>query len=61
MQSHGVFTIGKDAPQATKMAVELEEIAKITYHAMLAGNPIVLTAEQVNLTRQMYDSDYGQK
>jgi L-ribulose-5-phosphate 4-epimerase len=61
MQNHGVFTIGKDAPQATKMAVELEEIAKITYLAFLAGNPIVLTPEQVKQTRQMYDTDYGQK
>jgi L-ribulose-5-phosphate 4-epimerase len=61
MQNHGVFTIGRDAYHATKLAVELEEIAKITYFAMLAGNPIVLTPEQVELTRHMYENDYGQK
>jgi len=36
MQNHGVFTIGKDAHQATKVAIEIEEIAKITYFALLS-------------------------
>ncbi len=37
MQNHGVFTIGNSAQEATKMAVEVEEIAKITHLAMLHG------------------------
>jgi ribulose-5-phosphate 4-epimerase/fuculose-1-phosphate aldolase len=37
MQNHGVFTIGSSPQQATKMAVEVEEIAKITHLAMLRG------------------------
>jgi L-ribulose-5-phosphate 4-epimerase len=60
MQNHGVFTIGNSATQATKMAVEVEDIAKITYYAMLAGDPIVLTEEQIEITAEMYKHDYGQ-
>jgi L-ribulose-5-phosphate 4-epimerase len=60
MQNHGVFTIGSSATQATKMAVEVEDIAKITYLAMLAGDPIVLTGDQIAVTTQLYSHDYGQ-
>jgi L-ribulose-5-phosphate 4-epimerase len=60
MQNHGVFTIGNSATQATKMAVEVEDIAKITYFASLAGDPIILTEDQIVMTANMYRNDYGQ-
>ncbi len=60
MQNHGVFTIGESASRATKMAVEVEEIAKITHMAMLRGKPIELTPEQVAEIADMYANDYGQ-
>ena len=60
MKNHGVFTIGCNAFQATKMAVEVEEIAKITYFALLLGNPFMLTDEQIDLFRNIYDNIYGQ-
>ena len=60
MQNHGVFTVGNSATQATKMAVEVEDIAKITYYAMLAGDPVILTDEQIGITAEMYKHDYGQ-
>ena len=61
MQNHGVFTIGQSPKQATKMAVEVEEIAKITHLAMLRGKPIMLSPEQVQETLAMYTELYGQK
>lgn len=61
MQNHGVFTIGKDARQATKMAIELEEIAKITYLALVRGNPLILTDEQIKTTQGLYQNVYGQQ
>ncbi len=61
MQNHGVFTIGKDAKQATKMAIEVEEIAEITYLAMLRGKPIMLTKEQVDEIAELYAHNYGQE
>jgi L-ribulose-5-phosphate 4-epimerase len=61
MQNHGVFTIGSSAQQATKMAVEVEEIAKITHLAMLRGQPIQLTPSQVNYMMNLYQNEYGQR
>ena len=61
MSNHGVFTIGKDGPQALKMAVEVEEVAKITYLALALGEPAYLTPEQVKGTVAMYTEQYGQK
>ena len=61
LQNHGVFTIGDLARQAAKMAVEVEEIAKITHLAMLKGKPILLTQEQLAETGDMYVTVYGQR
>ena len=47
--------------QAVKMAIEVEEIAKITYLSMLKGKPIILTNEQINQTLGLYQNIYGQK
>ncbi|HUS94448.1 MAG TPA: L-ribulose-5-phosphate 4-epimerase [Patescibacteria group bacterium] len=60
MQNHGVFTIGSSAQQATKMAVEVEEIAKITHLAMLRGQPIMLTDSQLDFMVDLYQNNYGQ-
>lgn len=60
MQNHGVFTIGSSAQQATKMAVEVEEIAKITYLSMLGGQPILLAPEQIDYMVSLYRNEYGQ-
>lgn len=61
MQNHGVFTIGRDAAQATKMAIEVEEIAKITYLALLRGQPAILSEEDLHKTQYLYQNDYGQE
>ena len=61
MQNHGVFTIGSSPQEATKMAVEVEEIAKITHLAMLRGQPIMLSEEQVDYMVDLYRNKYGQK
>lgn len=61
MQNHGVFTIGSSPQQATKMAIEVEEIAKITHLAMLRGQPILLTPSQVHYMVDLYQNEYGQR
>lgn len=61
MQNHGVFTIGDSPRQAAKMAIEVEEIAKITHLAMLKGEPIRLTEQQLLETGDMYATVYGQR
>ncbi len=61
MQNHGVFTIGPSASVATKMAIEVEDIAKITHFAMLRGEPIWLTPDQVAEMAYLYTHLYGQQ
>jgi len=60
LQNHGVFTIGDSPRQATKMAVEVEEIAKITHLAMIKGQPLFLSREQLAETGDLYQNIYGQ-
>jgi L-ribulose-5-phosphate 4-epimerase len=61
MQNHGVFTIGLSARVAAKMAVEVEEIAKITHLAMTRGQPIILRPEQIAEMVDLYANRYGQR
>jgi L-ribulose-5-phosphate 4-epimerase len=61
MQNHGVFTIGRSAQQATKMAVEVEEIAHITHLALLRGQPIMLSQAQIAEMADLYSNVYGQR
>lgn len=61
MQNHGVFTIGSSPQQATKMAVEVEEIAKITHLALLRGQPILLMPDQLDYMVDLYRNEYGQR
>ena len=61
MQNHGVFTIGRSATHATKIAIEVEEIAKITHLAMTRGQPIILRPEQIAEMVDLYANRYGQR
>ncbi|MBI9045035.1 MAG: class II aldolase/adducin family protein [Anaerolineaceae bacterium] len=61
MQNHGVYTIGHTVWQATINAVEVEDLAKIAHFAMLHGDPIKLSNEQVEEFQNIYHSLYGQK
>jgi L-ribulose-5-phosphate 4-epimerase len=60
MLNHGVYTIGKDSDEATKFAVEVEEIAKIVHFALSRGKPIPLTDEGLRVTMDIYQNHYGQ-
>lgn len=61
MQNHGVFTIGSSPQEATKMAIEVEEIAKITHLAMLRGQAIQLSENQIDYMVDLYRNKYGQR
>jgi L-ribulose-5-phosphate 4-epimerase len=60
MQHHGVYTVGSSVTWATVYAAEVEDVAKITHFAMLHGNPIIMTREQVAEYRDVYSHLYGQ-
>ncbi len=61
MQNHGVFAIGSSATQATKTAVEVEDVAKIAMFAILLGDPIILDEKQVAVFADIYRNSYGQR
>lgn len=61
MQNHGVYTFAPTVWEATVIAVEVEDLAKIAHYSMLHGNPIVLTQEQVQEFQNIYAKFYGQK
>ncbi len=47
LQNHGTITVGESAGEAFSRTVVLEEMAEIYYRARLAGEPILLTPEQI--------------
>jgi len=61
MKNHGVFTIGKTPNQATRVAVEVEDLAQVTCFAMMHGEPVVLNEEQIKVMIKQYNEDYGQE
>jgi len=61
MKNHGVFTVGKNARDALKAAVMVEDAARTVYYATQIGTPLRIPPEMVNQLHQRYTLEYGQK
>lgn len=61
MQNHGVYAVSSNVWQATINAVEVEDLAKIAHYAMLHGDPIVMTDQQIREFQEIYRTRYGQE
>lgn len=61
MANHGPFTIGKDAREAVKVAVMLEEVARCVHVSSQLGEPIRLEADMIDALFDRYQNVYGQK
>jgi L-fuculose-phosphate aldolase len=48
LRNHGTIAIGESAGEAFSRTVILEEMAEIYYRARVAGEPVLLTSEQVH-------------
>jgi L-fuculose-phosphate aldolase len=59
LQNHGTVTVGESPEKAFSRTVVLEEMAEIYYRARLAGEPIILTPQQVEDVATKI-SGYGQ-
>lgn len=60
MRNHGPFTIGKDATDAVKAAVMLEDVAR-TVHIARQGGPLVpIPQEAIDRLHDRYQHVYGQ-
>jgi L-fuculose-phosphate aldolase len=60
MANHGLVVLGSDLDQACELVREAETIAKIFLHAMAAGEPVLLTADEMNrIVERFRDFGYG--
>jgi L-ribulose-5-phosphate 4-epimerase len=61
MQSHGVFTIGRDARDAVKAAVMCEDVARTIHLSRELGTPIPIAQEKIDALFDRYQNVYGQQ
>jgi L-ribulose-5-phosphate 4-epimerase len=60
LQSHGVFTVGKNAEAAVKAAVMTEDVAATVWLAMQMGEPLKISDEDIAKLHHRYTYVYGQ-
>jgi L-ribulose-5-phosphate 4-epimerase len=61
MAGHGPFTIGKDARDAVKAAVMLEDVARSVHVARQLGEPARIAQPDVDSLFDRYQNVYGQR
>jgi len=60
MANHGPFTIGRDAADAVKAAVMLEDVARTVHVSRELGIPVPLATADVDYLYDRYQNVYGQ-
>jgi L-fuculose-phosphate aldolase len=60
LRTHGTIAVGESAERAFSRTVVLEEMAEVYYRARLAGEPILLTPEEVDEVAGKITTGYGQ-
>jgi L-ribulose-5-phosphate 4-epimerase len=61
LKNHGVFTIGKNAKNALKAAILVEDIARTVHLALQLGQPDEIPADHVAKLHDRYMNVYGQQ
>ncbi|MFF1830710.1 L-ribulose-5-phosphate 4-epimerase [Paenarthrobacter sp. NPDC058040] len=61
MKNHGPFTIGKNAQDAVKAAVMVEDVARSVLFSKQLGNPHVIAPDAVDSLFDRYQNVYGQE
>jgi L-ribulose-5-phosphate 4-epimerase len=61
MQNHGPFTIGKDARDAVKAAVMVEDVARTVHIAKQGGDLVAIPEAAIDSLFDRYQNVYGQK
>ena len=60
MKNHGPFTIGRDARDAVKAAVMLEDVARTVHISRQLGDPAPIGSEHIDSLFDRYQNVYGQ-
>lgn len=47
LANHGLVTVGRDLPEALRIAVELETVAEYWWRARTVGEPVILTRAEI--------------
>ncbi len=61
MAGHGPFTVGRDARDAVKAAVMLEDVARTVHVSHQLGEPTALAQDEVDALFDRYQNVYGQQ
>jgi L-ribulose-5-phosphate 4-epimerase len=61
MAGHGPFTVGRDARDAVKAAVMLEDVARTVHVSRQLGEPTPLAQDEVDALFDRYQNVYGQQ
>jgi L-ribulose-5-phosphate 4-epimerase len=60
MRNHGPFTIGKDAKDAVKAAVMVEDVARTVHISRQLGEPVPIDPAAIDSLFDRYQNVYGQ-
>ena len=60
MANHGPFTIGRDARDAVKAAVMVEDVARTVHIARQLGEPVPMAQADIDRLFDRYQNVYGQ-
>lgn len=60
MRNHGPFTIGRDAKDAVKAAVMVEEVARTVHISRQLGEPLPIAQDHIDSLYARYQNVYGQ-
>ncbi|MCC9144317.1 MULTISPECIES: L-ribulose-5-phosphate 4-epimerase [unclassified Arthrobacter] len=60
MRNHGPFTVGRDARDAVKAAVMLEDVARTVHLSRQLGEPVPLDPADIDSLFHRYQNVYGQ-
>lgn len=58
MANHGLLAVGKDIHQAYNIALYIEEVAELYYHARAIGTPVLLTGKEMSAAHKRFKT-YG--
>jgi L-ribulose-5-phosphate 4-epimerase len=61
MQNHGPFTVGRDARDAVKAAVMVEDVARTIHISRQVGDPVAIPAPAIDALFDRYQNVYGQQ
>ena len=60
LANHGLLIAGRDLPEALALAIELEELCEQYWRACQLGEPMLLTANEMQAVQEKFAA-YGQQ